>query len=238
MARLLPEAGSGNSERAKRGKLLFAVDPSLTASGWALFCLLEDRPLAVGVISPPGPKLSMPQRLEFLQREIVRTLKHFSLAHGDILICEGPAPLVLNPNSSMKVERVRGIFETVAREHRLHVPGRINPRTVQVELLGMRGKQLPRKEVKAWASEAVDKLYGKQLAKLPIYGVRKRAQRLPQDVVDALLIGALAVSRVRMSHSTKVELESMFEPRGGRTNGRANYRQANWTSEDLKKRST
>ncbi len=235
MARLVRNSGSLTVRRHKGAKLLFAVDPSLTASGWALFCLHDDRPLAVGVISPPGPEESMSRRLSFLQNEIVRTLKHFSLSAGDILICEGAAPLVLNPNSSMKVERVRSIFEAVAREQRLSVPGRINPRTVQAELLGMSGKQLPRKEVKAWASEAVERIFGSQLSQLPMYGVKSPVARMPQDIVDALLIGALAVSRVRLSTSTNVELESMFEPRKAPRGSNATRRRAVWTDKDLKK---
>lgn len=157
-----------------RDRFLVAVDPSLTASGWAVFSLARGTPCAVGVIEPPGPSLHLADRMSALQQKVDRTFRALALGEGDILVCEGPAPLVLNPQSALKVEGVRGVFETVARSLGLTVPGRVNPRTVQTELLGMRGPQLARSTVKEWARGTAERLYGEELVEL-FHSYRKRS---------------------------------------------------------------
>lgn len=216
---------------------LIAIDPSLTASGWALFSVSRNQPLALGVVSPPGPSMQLACRLNHLQMQVEDLVSQLELQSGDILVCEGPAPLVLNPDSALKVERVRSIFESVARCRGISVPGRINPRTVQTELLGMRGRQISRVEVKDWARRAVERLYGDLPLKLPMVGQAKRRKKeLPQDVVDALLIGSLAVSRVQLSNKSKLSLETVFESRG-KKNGYAGGRRATvgWTEQDIER---
>ena len=52
-------------------------------------------PLACGVIAPPGTKLSLASRFDLLQTGVEALLTQLNLMPGDILICEGPAPLVL-----------------------------------------------------------------------------------------------------------------------------------------------
>ena len=190
---------------------LFAVDPSLTCSGWALFSLNEKSPHAFGVFTPPGPKFALEFRLQTLQEEISSLFSDLSLGKGDYLVCEGPAPLVKNPQSSLKVERVRSIFETLAREREIKVPGRINPRTLQTELLGMRGQQLKRTEVKRWARDTVEKLYGANLNHLKTSGKLKK--KIPQDIIDAILIGTIALSRIQISSQTGLPLTEAFEPK-------------------------
>lgn len=215
-------------------KLLFAVDPSLTASGWALFALSDGLPLCAGIISPPGPHLPLSERLSILQEAVEQTFLKVGLRAGDILVCEGPAPLVLNPDSAVKVEQVRSIFETVARSKRVSVPGRVNPRTVQVELLGMRGKQLERPKVKAWARETAARLFPESLSQLTFFGERSKSGKLPQDVVDALLIGSVAISKLRLSVQLSVEPSQLFEVKTRKNNsvGRGNTR---WSEKDLRK---
>ncbi|MCB0324153.1 MAG: hypothetical protein KDD69_11295, partial [Bdellovibrionales bacterium] len=127
----------------------------------------------------------------------------------------------------------------VARTQQLVVPGRINPRTVQTELLGMRGKQLSRNEVKQWARETAQKLFGEALAELPIHGMRAsgrtaRQKQVPQDVIDALLIGAVAVARVQLSRSINSSLEAMFESRR-QVPSRGGRRMNGWSAKDLAK---
>jgi Holliday junction resolvasome RuvABC endonuclease subunit len=218
-------------------KKILAVDPSLTASGWALFDVVSGSPEAVGVISPPGPKFAMSERLLVLQNLVEETISDLGMCRGDVLVCEGPAPLVLNPNSAMKVEQVRGIFEVVARSKDIRVPGRINPRTVQSELLGMRGKQLARREVKEWARATAVQLYGPGLDRLPRFG--KAGSRssndgstISQDIIDALLIGALCVSRVQLSQRMGSSLESFFLPSQKRKSSGGRHGGA-WSEKDL-----
>lgn len=126
-------------------------------------------------------------------------LERLQLGQGDYLICEGPAPLVKNPQSAIKVEGVRGIFETLARGFGVSVPGRVSPRTVQSELMGLRGKQLKRELVKESARTTVARLFGdlravKMIA--PDGASPGDKSRAAQDIVDALLIGAYAVKRI------------------------------------------
>lgn len=188
----------GHNHSQRRGeRFLLAVDPSLSGSGWALFSVASARPLALGLVTPPPASVPLALRLAQLQSEVDSLLHGLVLGERDYLICEGPAPLVKNPLSALKVEHVRGIFETIARSRGLTVPGRLNPRTVQTELLGMRGRQLARREVKEHARAAAGRLFGPELSSLPVSGVS--AKRVPQDVIDALLIGAVAVARVQLS---------------------------------------
>ena len=205
-----------------RNNFLFAVDPSLTATGWVLFALTDGMPLAGGIISAPGTGVPMADRLSVLQSEVHELFVRLRMGAGDILVCEGPAPLVLNPSSAIKVERVRSIFEAVAREMDVQVPGRVNPRTVQSELLQLRGRQLPRREVKEAARVVVRQLYGDYLLKLPLFGVgtgtvpgarRIGKSELSQDIVDAMLIGTLALTRVREAAQAQTPLESLFASR-------------------------
>ncbi len=229
------------------GKLL-AVDPSLSLSGWALFqingrCPVESKssgvvmPLAVGVLKPPGTRMEISQRLTVLQTKIEDLLAALQMRAGDILICEGPAPIVLNPDSAIKVERVRGIFETVARSRGLIVPGRINPRTVQAELLGMRGPQIARKEVKKWARETVKHLFGPEVFQLKLFqGVGQRKSAMPQDIVDAMLIGTLALSRIRICSQTGLSLQALFEGSGKKgAYSRTSRRALSWTETEARK---
>jgi len=199
--------------RSKHLRLL-AIDPSLTCSGWALFSLADGQPLAAGVISPPGSDIVLSLRLAELQNRVTDLFAHYSLGSSDVLVCEGPAPLVLNPSSALKVEQVRGIFEGVARMHKLCVPGRVNPRTVQTELLGLRGRQLSRKEVKDSARVLVEKMFAQFL---DAFGYNDKGKTkgkstvLSQDIVDALLIGALAVGKVQIGMRSNMPLEEAFE---------------------------
>lgn len=217
-------------------RLLLAVDPSLTASGWAIFEIHSSRLLAVGVISPPGTPEFLAKRLSSLQLAVTSLFEKFSLGKNDFLVCEGPAPLVKNPQSALKVEGVRGIFETIARGQGLLVPGRVNPRTVQSEILGMKGKQLERKVVKEWSRHAAYRLYEKPLRTL--FEVKEEAlPKISQDIVDALLIGTLALSRIQVCLKTRSSIESAFSsPATSRRGLGGARRSSGWTEKDYKSR--
>ena len=203
-----------------KNRKLLAIDPSLTASGWVLFAAESSIPLALGVLSPPGPKHALAKRLDELQLSIEDLFIELKMQEGDLLICEGPAPLVLNPQSALKVEQVRGIFESVARNANITVPGRLNPRTVQSELLGMRGPQLKREVVKTWARETAMQLYGNELEHL--WKQREQKKKIPQDVIDAVLIGTLAISKIKLCLQTGSHISEAFLSK----NSRVHYRKA------------
>ena len=220
-------------------KRLLAIDPSLTASGWALFSVQGGELIAVGVIRPPGTSLPLPLRLDELQHSVAALYEELRIDAGDIVVCEGPAPLVRNPLSALKVEHVRSIFESVARARLASVPGRINPRTVQSELLGMRGKQIPRAEVKAWARETARRLFGEKLEKLAGAAFLAARRPLSQDIIDAALIGTLALTRVQMALRCGQDLYAVFVPsapknprRGAGSSRRGGY--AGWDEAALK----
>lgn len=219
-------------------RYLLAVDPSLTASGWALFSLTNGLPMAVGLLSPPGPAELLARRLSALQRAVADTFVKLELGEGDYLVCEGPAPLVKNPQSALKVEGVRGIFEAVARTNGLEVPGRINPRTVQNELLGMRGPQLPRKTVKEWARKAALQMYASQISRLFTAPQAKPAPRIPQDIIDAMLIGAVAVARVQLALRSGAPVDTAFHGSRTRSASRPSSRSTGWSEADLRRRAT
>lgn len=208
---------------------LLAVDPSLTCSGWVLFSLQSLKPLFAGTISPPGPKcLPLCERFEFLQNEVFNLLSNFSLSSKDYLVTEGPAPLVQNPSSSTKVEQVRSTFEVLARNQGVTVPGRVNPRTIQTQLLGLKGAQIERSKVKAIAKSTANQLYGKELEQI----CKQSGFSISQDIIDASLIGGYAGSLIKNAIVSNIPAWKFFLPKHSSNNRSGSLR---WSASDLKK---
>lgn len=200
-----------------------AVDPSLTCSGWALFGVSTDSPgqgslLAVGKIRSLSPEHALARRYQDLQDKISAVCESLKLAANDVLICESQTTM-RDPRAAFKVEQVRGIFETVARSRSLSVPGRINPRTVQSEIMGLRGKQLAREIVKDTAIHIVKTVYGPALEALGFDCDRENLSK-NQDIVDAILIGSLALTRFGTALRGGLELEETLVPRARRAGKR------------------
>jgi len=191
----------------------------LTCSGWALFRILDGKLLGVGKIKSQPPKFELSERLVDLQEKVSGLLDRLELGLNDVLVTEAPTTM-RDPRAAILVEQVRGIFETLARSRTARVPGRINPRSVHHQMMGLRGKQLPRNMVKGTAIKTVRQLYGQSLQALgfPIAG--KELSR-HQDVVDAILIGAVALSWVRSARNAKVSMELVFRPNVERSGRRA-----------------
>ncbi|MBN8550729.1 MAG: crossover junction endodeoxyribonuclease RuvC [Deltaproteobacteria bacterium] len=202
---------------------IMAVDPSLTCSGWALFGVVPDRPgqgslLAVGKIRSLSPQHALAARFKDLQEKISMVCEELKLCGNDVLICESQTTM-RDPRAAFKVEQVRGIFETVARSRSLSVPGRINPRTVQSEIMGLRGKQLARDIVKDTALHIVKTVYGPSLEALGFPADHENLSR-NQDIVDAILIGSLALTRFGTAAMGGLELEETLLPRARRVGKR------------------
>jgi Holliday junction resolvasome RuvABC endonuclease subunit len=196
---------------------LLAIDPSLTCSGWALFETPGDGLLAVGKVRALGAELPLAHRLEDLQRKILRIFDDLKIGAGDWVVCEAPTTM-RDPRAAIKVEQVRGIFEVLARGRQARVPGRINPRTVHFEVLGLRGKQLPRAEIKRMAVEVAARLFADSLSRL---GFEPKIANLAkhQDIVDALLLGHLALTRLRAASWADTSLEEVLHRRALRRVG-------------------
>lgn len=190
-------------------RYLIAVDPSLTCTGWALFSIPSGEVTSVGKIKGLPPTIPLANRLKRLQEHIGKLIAHLSLDERDILVCEAPTT-VRDPHNALKVEQVRGLFESLAREQGMVVPGRVNPRSVQYEVMGLRGKQLVRGEVKLAAIRTVEYLYSPHLARLGLVGSAAELKK-HQDIVDAVLIGHLALMRVQAAQSAGVALEEVFD---------------------------
>jgi Holliday junction resolvasome RuvABC endonuclease subunit len=190
-------------------RYLIAVDPSLTCTGWALFLVSTGEVAAVGKVKGLGPSIPLATRLERLQRHIGDLLGRLGLDGRDILVCESPTT-IRDPHNALKVEQVRGLFESLARAQGVRVPGRVNPRSVQYEVMGLKGKQLCRAEVKSAAVKTAQYLYATNLSQLGL--LESGADlRKHQDIVDAVLIGRLALMRVQAALNGGVTLESMFD---------------------------
>lgn len=185
-------------------RYLLAIDPSLTASGWALFEISSSNLLDVGVITAPSAAHLLASRLMVLQERVDKLFNEMALSKDDYMVLEGPAPLVLNPQSAQKVELVRGIFETLARSRGVTVPGRINPRTVQAELLGMQGAQLARPQVKKIARTVAEQMYSSEF---------KSRGKVAQDIIDATLVGTVALSRLRLAQKSDQDILTLFSER-------------------------
>jgi len=185
---------------------LLAVDPSLTCSGWALFSISDGRICSVGKVRSDPPPLTMGERLKALQLRIELVLERLKMGADDLLVCEA-ATTVRDPHNALKVENVRSIFEAVARTRAVSVPGRINPRSVQHEVMGLSGKQVARAEVKMAAQRTVEYLYADDLSRLGCPGTVLGKH---QDIVDAILIGRLALTRIQSAQDGGLPLETMF----------------------------
>lgn len=190
---------------------LISIDPSLTCSGWALFSIKSAKLMAVGKLKSLSPEKPLAVRLQDLHIKICKIFETLELGNDDVLICESPTTM-RDPRAAFKVEQVRGIFEEIARQRSVRVPGRLNPRTVQYEVMGLKGKQFNRAIVKQTALSIARTLYGKDLLGMGFKlddGFLKRHQ----DIVDAILIGSLGVTRIQSAKTSGVSLEEMFESR-------------------------
>jgi Holliday junction resolvasome RuvABC endonuclease subunit len=190
------------------GNKLLAIDPSLTCSGWALFCLRTQTLLGVGTVRSLPATYPLGERLVDLQRKVEHILGSVSAQKNDVLVCEAPTTM-RDPLAAIKVEQVRGLFEVAARSRQMIVPGRINPRSVQHEVMGLRGKQLERSVVKETAGFIVEKLYGSRLTALglPATEIRRRKN---QDIVDAVLVGTAAMSWIKAAERGQQSLSEYF----------------------------
>ena len=190
-------------------RYLMAVDPSLTCSGWALLSIPEGEVLAVGKIKSAPPSVPMATRLERLQGAIKKVISNLALGELDVLVCEAPTTMK-DPHNAIKVEQVRGIFESSGRSRGVTVPGRVNPRSVQYEVMGLKGKQMARLEVKAAAVRTVQYLYASALQRLGIEASDEVLKK-HQDIVDAMLIGRFAVLRIQGALDSRQPLEQVFD---------------------------
>lgn len=190
-----------------RFRSLLAVDPSLTCSGWALFSIGKGTISAVGKIKSDPPSMVIGERLRKLQSRIEEVFSKLALGADDVLVCEA-ATTVKDPHNALKVENVRSMFEAVARSRSVRVPGRINPRSVQFEVMGLKGKQLARPEVKDMAVRTVEFLFAPELSRL---GIEISSLKKHQDIVDALLVGRLALTRIHSAYDAEVSLDSVFQ---------------------------
>lgn len=176
---------------------VFAVDPSLTCSGWALFDVASKTLLSIGKLKSISTSFSLEDRLLDLQRRIDSIYVALQLTKRDIVVCEAPTTM-RDPKAAFKVEQVRGVFETLARSRDIEVFPRVHPRTVQYELLGLKGKQIERKEVKATAVFTAKALYESSLRGLG-FPVTLKELTKHQDIVDAVLLGHVAVGKIAES---------------------------------------
>ncbi len=218
---------------------LIAIDPSLTCTGWSLFSLNDGVLRGVGNIKALPPATPMAERLERLQSRVEDLLAGLKLGSRDILVCESQTSM-LDPKAAIKVEQVRGIFEVLARAQGVLVPGRMNPRTVQREMLNFRGVQQKRYDVKIAACKVVKNLFSEQLTALGFDCSIKNLIK-HQDITDAILVGNISVSRVRDAKYAKVAIEKLFVEKKGASKrlykgwGLNGDKSARWSESDLSK---
>lgn len=187
---------------------LLAVDPSLTCSGWALFRVIDCAIIGVGNIRSLSTDYVLPDRLKDLQGKILQTLERCDIDEADVVVCEMPTTM-RDPLAATKVEQVRAMFEVLSRLRGAQVPGRLNPRSVHHELLGMRGPQRSRALVKAAAVEVARSLFSQQLSTIGFSPTATNLHR-NQDIVDALLLGHLAVTRIRSAVLAGARISDLF----------------------------
>lgn len=165
--------------------------------------------MGVGNLKALGSTLPLATRLADLQQRVDDLVSSLTLGHGDVLVCEAPTTM-RDPRAALKVEQVRCIFESSARLRKIEVPGRINPRTVQSIQMGLRGPQLIRSRVKASAVSIVRISYGEALQRIGFASDEQNLRRY-QDIVDAVLLGSLAVTWVACADRSGIERAEYFE---------------------------
>lgn len=209
IARIAARWMKGYPLRMPAFRYLFAVDPSLTCSGWVLFRVADGEIASVGKIKSAPASVPLAERLRAIQDSISTIFAKIGLGENDLLVCEA-ATTMKDPHNALKVEQVRTIFESVARARLVRVPGRINPRSVQQEVMGLSGKQVPRAEVKSTAVKTAEFLYSSALRRL---GLADGGEPLSkhQDIVDAMLVGRLALIRIQAARDGALSIESMFQ---------------------------
>ncbi len=190
---------------AKSKKRLLTVDPSLTCTGWAFFDCEEGTLLSVGSLKSLKATHSLSHRLVDLQERVKALYEDFWLSPSDIVICEAPTTMK-DPKAAIKVEQVRCIFEVLARARGVQVPGRINPRTVHRDILGQSGKQLSREIVKQSAVRAAEFRFASHLQSLGF----DAPLSAHQDIADALLLGEVALAKIRSAKQTNNSLSEYF----------------------------
>ena len=190
---------------------LMAVDPSLTCSGWAFFEVRSRKLVAVGKVRSLDPSQPLASRLADLQRKISGIMADLEIGAEDYVICEAPTTM-RDPRAAIKVEQVRGIFEAVARMRLAQVPGRLNPRTVHHQVLGLVGKQLPRPEVKRVAVEVAHRLFAEPLSAIGFESTKPNLKR-NQDIVDAMLLGHLGLTSLQSAEWAEMPPEELFDRR-------------------------
>lgn len=196
---------------------LLAIDPSLTCSGWALFSVGDKKLLSVGKIRSMGTSFPLAHRLKDIQKKITALYKDIQISGRDIVICEAPTTMK-DPNAAIKVEQVRSIFEAEARMNGAEVPGRLNPRTVQREVLGLMGRQMDRKGVKQTACGVAYLLFGKTFHSFGLISDESELKK-HQDIVDAVLVGHTALSRIQSSRVAAIPLATLFLEKKNRACG-------------------
>jgi Holliday junction resolvasome RuvABC endonuclease subunit len=165
--------------------------------------------VAVGKIKSDSPAMSLSLRFKRLQARVSTLLDKIGLGDQDVLVCEAPTTMK-DPHNAIKVEQVRGLFEAEARSRGALVPGRVNPRSVQYEVMGLTGAQVERAQVKRAAVTTALYLFAPRLEELG-FVANDAALKRHQDVIDALLIGRLALLRIQAAAGSGQPLESSFE---------------------------
>lgn len=188
---------------------LIAIDPSLSCSGWAMFRISDGRVISLGKIRGYPAVEALSLRLKKLQEQVAAIFSRIELGQLDILTCESPTTM-RDPHAAIKVEQVRSIFETQARSRGANVPGRVNPRSVQFEVMGLSGKQLTRTLVKESAVRTVQAIFESDLKRLG-FPVSEVDLKKHQDIVDALLVGRAALARVNSAKVAGIALEELFD---------------------------
>lgn len=154
----------------------------------------------------------MAERLLGIQRDVDLLFSKLQLSREDVLVCEAPTAMK-DPHNVIKVEQVRGVFESLARQRGVGVPGRVNPRSVQFEVMGLRGKQVTRALVKDVAVKTAIGLYPGELAGLGL-PITEEPLRKFQDIVDAILVGRFALLRLHEAVTTARTFEDVLSPAG------------------------
>lgn len=220
-------------------RYLLAIDPSLTCSGWAIFSVDKSRLLGVGKVKTLSPKIPLGERLLELHHRVEELLKGLDLNQNDVLICEGETSMK-DPKGAIKVEQVRGIFEGVARNQGVLVPGRVNPRSVQSEIIGLKGAQQKREIVKESARRVALAMYAKELDRLG-FDLSEKNLIKNQDIIDALLVGSLSLSKLRVAGISGSSIMEVFsDPKRQRRSSRYGWGKGEgnsfgWSEVEIKK---
>lgn len=181
---------------------VFSVDPSVSSLGWAIM-QVSGRLVDAGVLKYSS-KNSICERIQFILREVNDLIQYYKLGPTDYCVLESSAGII-NPRSFLALERVRSSVEALAIIKGLRVIGRINPRSLQSKMLGLK-----KMEKRDFVKSAIRSFVIQEFRSF-FDGNRLDISRVEQDLFDAVILAYYFVKLISFLKNEQVITEILSD---------------------------